>query len=205
MLNNWGFRIFIIVILSFIFFYTFNSGNSVEKPSSSLDYKSRLGQERIGKDKFFKENKDSPIENKKDFKGLVYYDVDLTYKVKAELEIDKTGAKFIINTTDNKADTLIKYGTAKFEFGGKQNMLSIFKTQNARLLFLPFRDNTSGKETYGGGRYLDIPVSDILGNKILLDFNLAYQPYCAYNQTYICPIPPKENKLEVEIKAGEKL
>lgn len=204
MLNNWGFRIFIIVILSFIFFYTFNSENSVEKPPS-LEYSSRLKQERIGKDKFFKENENSPIENKKDFTKLEYFDINEKYKVKAVLELDKSETKNIINTTDNKADTLIKYGVAKFILDGKSLQLTIFKTENSRLFFLPFRDKSSGSTTYGGGRFLDIPITDVLGNKVVIDFNLAYHPYCAYNHTYICPVPPKENTLDLEILAGEKL
>ncbi len=204
MLSNWGFRIFIIVILSFIFFYTFNSENSVEKPSS-LEYSSRLKQERIGKDKFFKENENSPIENKKEFKNLDYFEIKEKYKIEAVLEIEKTETKNILNTTDNKADTLIKYGVAKFLIDGKSFQLTIFKTENSRLFFLPFRDKSSGSSTYGGGRFLDIPITDVLGNKVVIDFNLAYHPYCAYNHTYICPVPPKENTLDIEILAGEKL
>jgi uncharacterized protein len=204
MWNNWGFRILVIVILSFIFFYTFNSGNSVQKPPS-LEYASRLKQERIGKDKYFKENKDSPIENKADFKGLKYYEINEKYKVVASLILESDNKKNIIQTTDNKADTLKVFGVAKFEINGKMSQLTIYNQQNSRSLFVPFRDGSSGKETYGGGRFLEVPITDVLGNKVVLDFNLAYHPYCAYNHTYICPIPPKENTLEISILAGEKL
>jgi uncharacterized protein len=204
MWNNWGFRILVIVILSFIFFYTFNSGNSVPKPPS-LEYASRLKQERIGKDKYFKENKDSPIENKADFKGLKYYEINEKYKVVASLILESDDKKNIIQTTDNKADTLKVFGVAKFEINGKMSQLTIYNQQNSRSLFVPFRDGSSGKETYGGGRFLEVSITDVLGNKVVLDFNLAYHPYCAYNHTYICPIPPKENTLEISILAGEKL
>jgi uncharacterized protein len=204
MWNNWGFRILVIVILSFIFFYTFNSGNSVQKPPS-LEYASRLKQERIGKDKYFKENKDSPIENKADFKGLKYYEINEKYKVVASLILESDDKKNIIQTTDNKVDTLKVFGVAKFKINGKMSQLTIYNQQNSRSLFVPFRDGSSGKETYGGGRFLEVPITDVLGNKVVLDFNLAYHPYCAYNHTYICPIPPKENTLEISILAGEKL
>ncbi len=204
MWSNWGFRIMLFVVLSFIFFYTFNSKNPAEKPPS-LEYSSRLKQERLAKDKFFKENDESPIEKKSEFKGLQYFDITDSFKVAAKLEIEKTEKKYPITTTDSKADTLIKYGVAKFTLGGKTNQLTIFKTENSRLFFLPFRDLTSGKQTYGGGRYLDIPQSDMLANKVVLDFNLAYQPYCAYNFSYICPVPPSENTLQIAISAGEKL
>lgn len=204
MWNNWGFRILLFVVLSFIFFYTFNAKNPAEKPPS-LEYTSRLKQERIAKDKFFKEDGQSPIEKKSAFKGLAYFEIDNAFKVTAELILDNAEKKYAISTTDNKADTLIKFGVAKFTLGGKVNQLTLFKTENSRLFFLPFRDLTSGKQTYGGGRYLDVPQSDMLANKVVLDFNLAYQPYCAYNYTYICPVPPLENVLNIEITAGEKL
>ena len=204
MWNNWGFRIAIFVVLAFIFFYTFNSGNSTEKPPS-LEYSSRLKIERKGKDAFFKENENSPIEYKAKFEGLKYFDVDAKLKINAELVLDKSETKNIIKTTDNKADTLVKYGVAKFKINNIDCQLTIFRTENARLFFLPFRDKTSGKQTYGGGRYLDIPVTDMIGNKVIIDFNLAYHPYCAYNYTYICPVPPKENDLNFEVLAGEKL
>jgi len=77
-------------------------------------------------------------------------------------------------------------------------------TDYADYLFIPFTDNTSGNESYGGGRYLDYKISDIKNNKLLLDFNKAYNPYCAYTTGYNCPIPPAENDLKVAIKAGEK-
>jgi uncharacterized protein len=204
MWNNWGFRVMLFVVLAFIFFYTFNSKNTAEKPPS-LEYSSRLAQERVAKDKFFKENKDSPIENKKVFENLPYFKIDEAYKVEAKLELDKTGLKIPIQTTDNKADTLVKYAVANFSIKGTACSFVIYKSTNERLLFLPFRDKTSGLTTYGGGRYLDIPLSDIIGNKAVIDFNLAYHPYCAYNHTYICPIPPKENTLTIAVEAGEKL
>lgn len=72
----------------------------------------------------------------------------------------------------------------------------------AQALFVPFVDETSGKETYGSGRYLDLEQAR--GDDYVLDFNMAYNPYCAYNDDYVCPIPPRENKLPIEIRAGEK-
>ncbi len=204
MLTSWRFIILAVVLLAFVFFYTFNAKNSSEKPPS-LEYSSRLMQERKGKDKYFKENENSPIENKTTFKALQYFVIDERYKIAANLERVESGAKIIMQTSDNKADTLAIFGYAKFDFGGKNHKLSLYKTENTRLLFLPFRDNTSGNETYGGGRFLDVSITDIVGNKVILDFNLAYHPYCAYNHTYICPIPPAENTLDMTVKAGEKL
>lgn len=105
-----------------------------------------------------------------------------------------------------------KFGVLKFTLNGREQLLSVYQIdpeigskfpEYADLLFVPFKDLTSGKETYGVGRYIDIKTPK--GNKVTLDFNLAYNPNCAYgNDKYSCPIPPKENFLRVEIKAGEK-
>jgi uncharacterized protein len=204
MLKNKGVVSFLFVVIAFIFYYTFNSQNAVDKPPS-LEYASRLNIERTGKDKYLKDGEESPIENKSDFKGLKYFDIDEKYKVIAKLTLMNSLENIILNTTGNEKDTLVKYGEISFELNGSINTLSVFNTKNNKLLFLPFRDLTNNKETYGGGRFLDIPLSNVAGNKMVIDFNLAYHPYCAYNHTYICPIPPKENTLNIEVKAGEKL
>ncbi len=204
MFKNKGFLSFLFVIVTFIFYYTFNSQNSVEKPPS-LEYASRLSLERKAKDKYLLEGKESPIEDKASFKGLKYFDISEKFKVIAQLVLSQKVEKLVIQTSDNKQEVYEKYGNALLKMDGRDYSLTIYKTENPRLLFLPFNDLTNKKETYGGGRFLDIPISDVSGNKIILDFNLAYHPYCAYNHTYICPIPPKENKIESEIKVGERL
>jgi uncharacterized protein (DUF1684 family) len=104
-----------------------------------------------------------------------------------------------------------KYGVLKFELGGNSYSLTVFQSETAAikeeykaLLFVPFRDQTNGKETYGGGRYLDIKAPS--GDEMILNFNLAYNPNCAYgSDNFSCPVPPKENFLQTEIKAGEKI
>ena len=115
-------------------------------------------------------------------------------------------------TSSGITKKFIKFGVLKFKLNGKGQSLNVFQIdpeirakfpEYADLLFVPFKDFTSGKETYGVGRYIDIKTPK--GKKVTLDFNLAYNPNCAYgNDKYSCPIPPKENFLRVEIKAGEK-
>jgi uncharacterized protein (DUF1684 family) len=116
---------------------------------------------------------------------------------------------FKMAATGEQKDIYLKYGELDFEIDGKRQSLALY--QNLRLknderyqdyLFIPFKDATNGKTTYGGGRYLDyeIPGSDT----VILDFNKAYNPWCVYSHEYSCPIPPEENHLEVAIKAGEK-
>lgn len=205
MANNKIVPILAVVVITFIFFYTFSAKQSKEKAPPSLEYASRLQYERTQKDKYFKENENSPISKKADFKGLKYFEVGESFKVMANLQLAKGDNRFILQTTGTKPDTLLVYGTASFDLGGKNQVVKLFRSTVNNLLFLPFKDATTGKETYGGGRYLDIPITNVLGNKVELDFNQAYHPYCVYSHDYVCPVPPKENTISVAITAGEKL
>jgi len=114
-----------------------------------------------------------------------------------------------MKTTTDRLPIYRKYGEARFKLGGKDQVLSIF--QNLGLmedpeyedyLFVPFTDETNGSESYGGGRYLDVEMPE--GDRMIINFNKAYNPYCAYNAKYSCPIPPAENHLDIEVKAGVK-
>lgn len=107
--------------------------------------------------------------------------------------------------------TFVKYGVVKFRIDGRRQKLTVYRSlgletlpQYRDYLFVPFKDKTSGSATYGGGRYMDLKVSDVKDGNCVLDFNKAYNPYCAYSEGFNCPIPPKENTLLVAIKAGEK-
>jgi len=107
-------------------------------------------------------------------------------------------------TSTDRLPIYKQYGIAIFTIDGVEYTLSVFQNlKHKTSLFLPFYDLTSGETTYGGGRYLDLPIQR--GKKIKIDFNKAYHPYCAYNDGYSCPIPPSENRLDVEILAGIKL
>jgi uncharacterized protein len=143
------------------------------------------------------------------FNGLDYFPFDSTYQVTAVFTKAK-GPKFEMPTTTERRPVYRKYGEIKFTFADKVHVLNVY--QNIELskskeyknyLFVPFRDLTSGKESYGGGRYLDLEKQR--GNIWLIDFNLAYNPYCAYSYRYSCPIPPKENRITTPIQAGEKI
>lgn len=146
----------------------------------------------------------------KDFKGLKYFPVVYNYKVKAQLTRLEALPSIIIKTSTGKASNFVIYGTLSFNIKGESYKLNVY--QDARLvgspitrnaLFLPFTDATSGKETYSGGRYLVLDIPN--GDTLVLDFNLAYNPYCVYNPNHSCPIPPKDNNLAVKILAGEKM
>ena len=143
------------------------------------------------------------------FEGLDYFLIDTNYIVKATF-IRKKEKKFNLPTTTSQTPVYRQFGIVKFELNGAQHELKVYQNLELRknpdfknYLFLPFRDSTSGNESYGGGRYLDL----IIPNKenIKLDFNFAYNPYCVYSYRYSCPIPPEENTLKTSIKAGEKI
>jgi uncharacterized protein len=194
-----------VIITALIFFYTFSGKDTATEKPPSLAYASRLKNEREQKDKFLRESEHSPIKVKGDFKALQYFNISENYKVMASLKRSTLPQQFILPNSAKSTDTLMLYGTATFEIDRKTQQLLVFRSVINKLLFVPFKDATSGHETYGGGRYLDIPLTNVLGNKIELDFNQAYHPYCAYAADYSCPIPPKENTISVAVKAGEKL
>jgi len=142
------------------------------------------------------------------FGGLDYFDFDTTFQITARF-IKSKGKKFEMPTSTDRLPVYRRYGIIEFEIGIDTFSLELY--QNIALkkekefkdhLFIPFRDGTSRFETYGGGRYLDVNIPE--GNTIEIDFNLAYNPYCAYSHRYSCPIPPEVNTLSAPIKAGEK-
>lgn len=143
------------------------------------------------------------------FKALDFFPVDEKYFVQAKFIRTKKEKPFEMKTTTSRKPKYVKYGELHFEINGiscklnvYQNLELVKKPQYKNSLFLPFTDFTSGVESYGGGRYIDIQIQE--GNHWAIDFNQAYNPYCAYNEKYSCPIVPKENDLKVEIKAGVK-
>lgn len=144
---------------------------------------------------------DSPIASLKDFSGIKYFEADKNFIIDADFKAESAGQGIIL-MTDSTQTEIKKAGTATFLVNGKTFTVSLFD-EGEHFLF-PFRDLTSGKETYGGGRFINIPKENLKGDKIEIDFNNAHNFYCAYNESYICPIPPKENFIDAEIRAGEK-
>lgn len=142
------------------------------------------------------------------FEGLNYFEFDARYQIKTRFK-KRIGKEFEMSTSTDRKPKYRRYGIVIFKLNGKKCRLEVFqnidlkeKVEFKDYLFIPFRDLTSTKSTYGGGRYLD--VTKIKGKYMLLDFNLAYNPYCAYSYRYSCPIPPDANTLKIEINAGEK-
>lgn len=159
----------------------------------------------------FKNPETSPLADRFriDFEKLDFFAPDTNYIVEAKLIRTPDALPFSMPTTTGRESTEVVYGIAKFTLNGKEHELEIYQspeliTQDKYedYLFLPFTDKTNGEETYGGGRYLDLRIPN--GSTIVLDFNKAYNPYCAYNKKFSCPIVPKVNHLDTEIRVGVK-
>ena len=171
-------------------------------------YLAGLGRERQAKDAELSRAVNSPIKpaDRDRFLPLAYFEPDPRYAVPASFQPEPPAerTRVVMQTSAAKPRLMERLGTLRFTLGGRQLSLSAFVEagQPADRLFVPFADETSGKETYAAGRYLDIlPESTGI---YVVDFNRAYNPYCYYNAAYDCPFPPKENRLPIAIRAGEK-
>ncbi len=160
-----------------------------------------LEEFREEKDAFFKSHPQSPLmpEQKNTFTGLSYFPENPALRLEVEEFPEKQA--IVMQTSTGDVQKYQKYGKFKFTVEGQEAELTLYAGQHG--FFLPFADALAGTETYGAGRYLE-PES-LGGGKFLVDFNLAYNPYCAYNENFSCPITPRENRLKVPIRAGEKL
>jgi hypothetical protein len=184
-----------------------------EKESAETEIlKAGIIQQRQQKDTDFKTGgNDSPIpaNDIPGFSGLDYYPVDFKYRLQLSLKTYDNPEIFKIITSSGKARDTVRMGFFEFELGGLPCKLYVYKILDVQKrypghIFIPFRDATSGEETYGGGRYIDLQEND--SGFYVIDFNEAYNPLCAYGKTtYSCPIPPAENTLPVAIYAGEKV
>jgi uncharacterized protein (DUF1684 family) len=165
---------------------------------------SELDDFRVAKDDFFASDRHSPLtrEQKKNFQGLAYFPEAPELRFEVEIERFEDPQEITIQTSTGDTQAYTRYGTFRFSVDGQEQKLTIFSSENT--FFLPFVDLLAGRETYPAGRYLEPePLED--GDRFLIDFNLAYNPYCAYNENWSCPLTPFENRLQVPIRAGEKM
>ena len=194
----------IIISVFAIAFYSIRSGTTIEEK-----YIQKIIKERQDKNKLFKfDLEESPIkdEDRNQFDSLNYYSIDYNMRIEADF-VENPKQQFLeIDYTDGSKRRYLKLGYAHFNLSGIPQKLLILKPTvfvGEEYLFAPFYDETSANETYGGGRYLE---PELIGEKqVLIDFNTAYNPYCAYNEKYNCPFPPKENQISAAVEAGEKI
>jgi uncharacterized protein len=192
-----------VIVVIIIIYYGFSE--SQHDPG----YAAEIKKDRDDRERFMLTSSDSPFAKKKDdFKGLKFYPPDPKYRIVADFKPIKEKKVVILATSDGKEQRYLEYGYAEFDLDQFHNQLLILEMIDMGpfrgKLFLAFGDATSGDETYGAGRYLDVNKIPGGSSSITLDFNKAYNPYCAYDYTYSCPLPPRDNLLKVAIKAGEK-
>jgi len=179
--------------------------------SSDDEYVKSVEFLRREKDHYFREDPYSPIPPRirASFHGLDYFPVDGAYRLRVRLNRYPEAKPVILATSKGVPREMVRFGYFEFEVNGVPQRLDVYKARpmpghhlEETSLFVPFRDATSGKETYGAARYLDLEENP--SGEYILDFNMAYNPYCAYSEDYICPFPPRENWLTAPIRAGEK-
>jgi len=164
---------------------------------------SELTEYRAEKDAFYARHPQSPLtpDQRRSFTGLQYFpeNEDLRLEVQVEPLTDETPME--MQTSTGGVQVYLRHGRFKFNVDGQDAELTIYRNEHG--YFLPFVDALAGKETYPAGRYLE--PEPLPGNRFFVDFNMAYNPYCAYNEMWSCPITPAENRLKVPVRAGEKL
>ena len=197
------FRKFISFLLLFVIGISATPAQSVKKDVKAY-------RENYKAD-FLKEEHSPFYGKEEELKYIKFYKPKKKYKVECTFERTPKQESFDMATYSGKTKKFVKYGVLSFRLDGQDLKLAVY--QNLMLqkmvkykdyLFIPFKDWTNGETTYGGGRYFDIMISDIKEGKLILDFNKCYNPYCAFSDGYNCPVPPKENHLEIAVKAGEK-
>lgn len=191
-------------LIAVLFSVIVNSGFAQDALEDITAFQNTLNKE-------YTDSLTSPL-NKTDrnhFKGHTFYTADLSYRVNASFKRTPDEKPFKMATTRGQARDYIKYGEIEFSINKKIYKLNVYQSldlvkreEYKNYLFLPFKDMTNSVETYGGGRFIDLTIPS--GTSLVVDFNKAYNPYCAYNELFSCPIVPAENTLATEIKAGVK-
>jgi uncharacterized protein (DUF1684 family) len=165
---------------------------------------SELSHLRRQKDEFLASSPHSPltVEQKIGFRGLEYFPENPGLVIEAELDAAVDADLVQLSTSTGALRAYHRAGRVRFEVEGTPAELTLFSEEGQAELFLPFRDATSGEESYPGGRYLEVEAPR--GGRVVIDFNHAYNPYCAYAEGWSCPLPPPENWMSAPIRAGEK-
>ena len=198
------------VIIAFLL-VSISLAGCAQKRSTFDDYTASVRDFQYELNKEFADKNESPLtpEDLESFNGLDFYPIDSTYRVIAKFVPEKDPEIFEMPTTTDRRPLYKTFGTATFELNGQSLKLHVYQNQELikqaeyeNHIFIPFTDLSSGNESYGGGRYIDLEIPR--GDTLVIDFNKAYNPYCAYNHKYSCPIPPRENSLPVAIHAGVK-
>ena len=197
--------------LIYILLAFFMSGVGNTAVAQQKSYKKQIAEHRKSYKEDLLTKERSPLDEK-GIKKLKFFKADPKLKVTANFNRTPYAEPFQMALYSGLTRTYVQYGTAYFKINGKEHALAIYQNKELEgnekyinYLFLPFKDATNDGSSYGGGRYLNLSIKDIKNNKLVIDFNKAYNPWCAYSDGYNCPIPPMVNHLEIPIEAGEKM
>lgn len=192
------------LLLAFIASISISRSQTPEYHSTIKAFQDTLNAE-------FRDPETSPLKAKDlmKFKELAFFPVDSSYRVIASIQRIEDSKPFRMRTTTSRVAMYRKWANVAFELNGEPQVLTVYQNQDLMkeekykdYLFLPFLDETNGEGSYSGGRYMDLELTD--KDTIIIDFNKAYNPYCAYSDRYSCPVVPRKNRLKVEVKAGVK-
>lgn len=196
-------HLFLFLLLPIVSFRTFAQPDSLQAIQEITAFQNKLNDE-------YKNREESPLDpgDFEKFQGHPFFPIDLNYRVVAKLTVTSGTPFFAMKTTTSRYSTERIYGYVSFTLKGREFRLPVYQSKDlmataeyADYLFFPFSDETNGKETYGGGRYIDLRIPKE-GEELVIDFNKAYNPYCAYSARYSCPVVPAENMIDIEIPAG---
>ncbi len=198
--NSWLVAMVVFVVLAIGLYTLFGREDNTV-------YEAQINTERDDKNRFMRYNDTSPLSDaqKADFRALEYFEINPEFKIKARLEAVDSDKLLVLPTNDGKEERYLKYAYANFILKGKQQRLLILQPmvrQFQNKLMLIFTDETTGEETYGACRYIDLVKEN--DQSITIDFNRAYNPYCAYTDEFSCPLPPVGNHITVAVSVGEK-
>ena len=192
----------LLILLFVVLFFSPGNAQTSEKLAGIAEFQKKMNAD-------FKDPEHSPLKDKdrKTFKTLNFFPADTSLSVVAEFVRTPYEMPFEMPTTTDRKPVYVKYGEAYFTLYGKEYKLNLYQNQkltqdpeHENYLFMPFTDLTNGVTTYSGGRYIDMRIPQ--EKELIIDFNKAYNPYCAYNGKYSCPIPPAENHIDMKISAG---
>lgn len=191
-----------LIVILVVFLYTFSSTEE-----DQVSFERSIEKYRRELNMFMAKDEDSPLteEQKENFKGLNFYPPSLDFKVRARLYVEENPEIIELPLTNGEQESYFKFAKAVFRLSGEKQEMILLKPvgyEDPNYILFAFYDETSADETYGGGRYINLTYKE--KNHIEIDFNKAYNPYCAYNPEYICPIPLKENQINIAVEAGEK-
>ncbi|MEZ4687046.1 MAG: DUF1684 domain-containing protein [Bacteroidia bacterium] len=193
------------------FFFLLTAVAFAQNDSSYTSHRAEIEAWQAQLNAEYADSAHSPLKeaDRLEFESLDFFPIDSVYRVVAQFKRAKKARPFEMKTTTDRRPIYEPFGTATFELHGEKVVLHIYQSHKLRAipmykdhLFLPFTDLTNGGESYGGGRFLDLHIPE--GDSIVIDFNKAYNPYCLYNDKYSCPVPPSENHVDLEVKAGVK-